>query len=265
MNHLLVNALIGIDNTLHEPYASLLKGLVYGIPIQIDPHLKSAIVQSGLAHLVVLSGTNITLLASLTERIFFFLGRKMGTMLQLVFLGMFTGMVGAQPPLMRAIFMFLCTTVCYMTGRPSYALWNLFLSLLCIAFIWPQWLETVSLHLSVAATIGIIISTRLKNLLPMKTPIWIDVLFESWIVFIITTPLTFFHFRTISLISPVSTALASWIIVPLMIGGLFISLAYRLLPVVTIPISSGVFAGLRYLLWVIEITSSIPFGYLQFK
>lgn len=265
MNQLLSGALIGIDQTLHEPYASLLKGLVYGIPIQIDPHLKSAIVHSGLAHLVVLSGTNVTLLASVSERIFFFLGRKIGIVLQLIFLCTFTIMVGVQPPLIRALFMFLCTTVCYMTGRPSYAMWNLFLSLLCIAFFWPHWFETISLHLSILATIGIIISTRLKDFIPFRLPFWIDVLFESWVVFILTTPLTFFQFKTVSLISPVSTALASGIVVPLMLGGIFISVGYHFIPFIVIPISSSVYVGLEYLLWIIKTANNIPFGYLQFE
>lgn len=265
MNQLLSAALIGIDQTLHEPYASLLKGLVYGIPIQVDPHLKTSIVRSGLAHLVVLSGTNVTLLASLSEKIFFFLGRKTGTLLQFLFLGTFTVMVGIQPPLIRALLMFLCTTVCYMSGRPSYASWNLFISLLCIAFIWPQWLGSISLHLSVVATIGIIIAPRIKASLPFRLPWWIDILFESWIVFIITTPITFFYFRTISLISPVSTALVSWIIVPLMVSGLFMSLTYHLLPIVALPVSSCVFAGLEYLLLIIQTAGNIPSGYLKFQ
>ena len=265
MNRLLVDALVGIDETLHEPYASLLKGLVYGIPVRIDPHLKSAIIQSGLAHLIVLSGTNITLLASLTEKIFFLFGRRMGIVMQFIFLGVFTFMVGAQPPLMRALFMFICTTVCYMTGRPSYVWWNLFLSLLCIAFIWPQWLSTVSLHLSVCATIGIILANSVKDRLPHKLPTIIDLFLESGIVCGLTAPLTFFYFGTVSLISPLSTTLVSWLVVPLMVGGLFISVLYHLVPLVVFPVASCVFVGLEYLLWVIQFASTIPFGYLQFR
>lgn len=265
MNRLLLGALVGIEETLHEPYASLLKGLVYGIPVRIDPHLKSAIVQSGLAHLIVLSGTNITLLASLTEKLFSLLGRKIGIVMQLIFLGVFTYMVGVQPPLMRALFMFICTTVCNMTGRPSYAWWNLFLSLLCIAFIWPQWLSTASLHLSVCATIGIIFSNSLRERLPHKLPTIIDLFLESWIVCVLTTPLTFFSFGTISLVSPLSTILVSWLVVPLMVGGLLISIGYHFIPLIVFPIACCVFVGLEYLLRVIQLTSAVPFGYLQFR
>lgn len=265
MNRLLVGALVGIEETLHEPYASLLKGLVYGIPVRIDPHLKSAIVQSGLAHLIVLSGTNITLLASLTERLFSICGRKAGIVMQLTFLGIFTYMVGVQPPLMRALFMFVCATVCSLTGRPSYAWWNLFLSLLCIAFIWPQWLSTISLHLSVCATIGIILSDSLKYRLPQRLPTIINLLLESWIVCILTAPLTFFSFGTVSLVSPLSTILVSWLVVPLMVGGLCISVGYQLMPFIVFPIASCVFVGLEYLLWVIQLASAVPFGYFQFR
>lgn len=265
MNSILASALIGIDSSFHEPYASLLKGLVFGLPIQIDPSLKVAIIRSGLAHLVVLSGTNVTLLASLSEKIFFSFGRKLGAILQLLFLGLFTYMVGLQAPLVRALIMFICTVVCYMTGRPSYIMWNLFLSVLCIALIWPAWITTLSFQLSVLATIGIIISGAIKNHFSIELPFWLEVLFESWIVFLITTPLTFFQFKSISLIGPFSTALASWIVIPIMVGGILISLCYLFLPFVALPLASVVYVGLHYLLWIIQTMSQIPFGYFSWK
>lgn len=265
MNDLLTNALIGIDSSFHEPYASLLKGLVFGLPIQIDPSLKTAIIRSGLAHLVVLSGTNVTLLASLSEKIFFSFGRTMGAILQLLFLGLFTYMVGLQAPLVRALIMFICTVVCYMTGRPSYIMWNLFLSVLCIAIVWPEWITTLSFQLSVLATIGIIISGGIKNHFAMELPFLIEVLFESWVVFLVTTPLTFMQFKSVSLVGPLSTALASWIIVPIMIGGICISLCYLLFPFITLPLAGIVYVGLNYLLWIIQTMSRIPFGYFAWK
>ncbi len=265
MNFLLTQALIGINNSFHEPYASLLKGLVFGLPIQIDPSLKTAIIQSGLAHLVVLSGTNVTLLASLSEKLFFSLGRKTGTILQLLFLGIFTYMVGLQAPLIRALIMFICTVVCYTTGRPSYIIWNLFLSILCIALFWPDWITTISFQLSVLATIGIIVSGAIKDHFSIELPFWAEVLFESWVVFLITTPLTVFQFKSISLVGPISTALASWIVVPIMVGGILISLLYLLVPFIVLPLASVIYVGLHYLLWIIQTSSQIPFGYFSWK
>jgi len=265
MNFLLSHALIGIDNSFHEPYASLLKGLVFGLHIQIDPSLKTAIIRSGLAHLVVLSGTNVTLLASLSEKIFFSLGRKMGIILQLLFLGLFTYMVGLQAPLVRALIMFICSVVCYSTGRPSYILWNLFLSIFFIALFWPDWITTISFQLSVLATIGIIISGAIKDRFSIELPFWADVLFESWIVFLVTTPLTVFQFKSISLIGPLSTALASWIVIPIMVGGMFISLLYLLIPSIVLPLASIIYVGLYYLLWIIQTSSTIPFAYFSWK
>jgi len=265
MNQLLSAAIAGIDSSFHEPYASLLKGLVYGLPIQIDPTLKTAIVRSGLAHLVVLSGTNVTLLASLSEKLFFSFGNRMGAFLQLSFLGLFTYMVGFQAPLVRALIMFLCTVVCYLTGRPSYIIWNLFLAVVIIAIIWPQWLGTLSLQLSVLATVGIILSGKIKTHYSLEFPGWAEVLFESWIVFLVTSPLTIFQFQSISFVGPFSTALASWIVVPLMIGGIFISVGYLFIPFLIVPLTPIVLVGLQYLLWVIQLSSTIPFGYFTWK
>ncbi|MCX6731030.1 MAG: ComEC/Rec2 family competence protein [Candidatus Roizmanbacteria bacterium] len=112
MNSALLLAVQGIDHSFHEPYASLMKGLVYGIPIQIDPLLKQEIVKSGLAHLVVLSGANVTLLTQFSEKLFFSLSKKVGILFQLIFLCGFVSLVGPQAPLMRAVSMFMCTVVC---------------------------------------------------------------------------------------------------------------------------------------------------------
>ena len=156
MNYALSLAVSGIDSSFHEPYASLMKGLVYGLPIVIDPTLKQDIVRSGLAHLVVLSGANVTLLVQFSERLFFSFSKKVGIVLQLIFLGCFVSLVGPQAPLIRAVCMFVFTVVCIIKGRPSYMSWNLFLTILFISIVKPEWSYSISFQLSVCATIGII-------------------------------------------------------------------------------------------------------------
>ena len=262
MNSMLSLVTQGIDTSFHEPYASLMKGLVYGLPIQIDPILKQEIMRSGLAHLVVLSGANITLLTQFSEKLFFSFNKKVGIVLQLLFLGGFVYLVGPQAPLMRAVCMFICTVVCILTGRPSLIGWNLFLTIFFVALVQPKWITSISFQLSVFATIGIIVWDIVSSRFEKKISPFLEVFFESWIVFLMTTPVSIWYFKSISLMSPLSTVLVSWLIVPLMIAGFAISFSHILIPPLATFISIPTQMGLQFIIWIIQITSHLPFGYI---
>ena len=261
MNTALSLAVQGIDASFHEPYAALMKGLVYGLPIQIDPNLKQEIVRSGLAHLVVLSGANVTLLTQFSETLFFSFSKKVGIILQLLFLGGFVLMVGPQAPLMRAVCMFICTVVCILAGRPSLIGWNLFLTIVLVAVVQPEWITSVSFQLSVFATIGIIIWGMISNRFEKKLNPFAEVFFESWVVFLATAPVSIWYFKSVSLMSPLSTALVSWLIVPLMIAGFAISISHIIFPPLALLIAIPTQMGLQFIISVIQTTSHLPFGY----
>lgn len=262
MNNVLSLAVRGIDSVFHEPYAALMKGLVYGLPIQIDPTLKQEIIKSGLAHLVVLSGANVTLLTQFSEKMFFSFSKKIGILLQLIFLGAFVSLVGPQAPLMRAVCMFILTTVCVLTGRPSLIGWNLFLTIVFVALVKPDWIVSISFQLSVFATIGIIIWGIISSRFEKKMNPLVEVFFESWVVFLVTAPVSIWYFKSISLMSPLSTALVSWLIVPLMIAGFAISLSHIIFPPLATLIAIPTQMGLQFIISVIQTTSHLPFGYL---
>lgn len=258
-------AIAGIDASFHEPYASLMKGLVYGLPIQIDPSLKQEVVKSGLAHLVVLSGANVTLLTQFSEKLFFSFSKKIGIALQLLFLSAFVSLVGPQAPLIRAVCMFICTVVCILAGRPSYIGWNLFLTILFIAFVEPQWITSISFQLSVFATVGIIMWGGISSRFKEKMNPFGEVFFESWVVFLATVPITMWYFKSISLMSPLSTALVSWLIVPLMIAGFAISITHLIFPPLATLIAIPAQMGLQFIISVIQSTSHLPYGYFLLK
>lgn len=265
MNYFLSLATAGIDASFHEPYASLMKGLVYGLPIQLSPTLKQEIMTSGLAHLVVLSGANVTLLTQFSENVFFSFNKKVGIMLQILFLCGFVFLVGPQAPLMRAVSMFMCTVICILTGRPSYMGWNLFLTIVAVALIVPQWITSVSFQLSVSATIGIMLYGALSSRFEKKLNPFVEVFFESWIVFLVTVPITMWYFKSISLMSPLSTALVSWLIVPLMIAGFLISALHYVFPPLAVLVAIPTQFGLQFIIEIIQKTSHLPFGYYIFK
>ena len=65
-----------INTTLSEPYSSLLNGITFGKDIPPYLNLYSKFKQTGLLHIMVLSGSNIAMLGAMIEAIFGFVHRK---------------------------------------------------------------------------------------------------------------------------------------------------------------------------------------------
>jgi competence protein ComEC len=160
--------------------------------------------------------------------------------------------------------MFICTIICVLKGRPSLIGWNLFLTIVLVAIIQPDWITSVSFQLSVFATIGIIIWGGISSRFGTKINPFVEVFLESWVVFLATAPVSVWYFKSISLMSPLSTVLVSWLVVPLMIAGFAISLIHLIFPPLALLIAIPSQMGLQFIVLVIQTTSHLPFGYITF-
>lgn len=261
MNETLQSIIAILRIYIHEPYVSLLAGITYGRSVHITPQLTEQIQRSGLTHLIVLSGANITSLLFLIERTYVYIGKKTGLCVYLLFVLGFTQIVGMQPPIFRATLMFIFTVLCHLTGRPVYAVWNLWLSIFFTALFHPSWIDTRSFQLSVAATASLIMGSKLLDRYHIQRTFIYDILL-SLSIFICTLPLCALYFRSLSLISPLATACAGMLVVPLMVGGL-------LLPVIhfiSTPLATLFSLPLTYILMLLHEliirASSIPYLYV---
>jgi competence protein ComEC len=246
---------------VREPYVSLLAGITYGISVNITPQLTEQIQRSGLTHLIVLSGANITSLLFLIERMYVYIGKRTGLCVYLMFVLGFTHIVGMQPPIFRATLMFIFSVICHITGRPVYSMWNLWLSIFFTALLHPNWIDTRSFQLSVAATASLIMGSRLLDRHHIKRTFLYDVLL-SLSIFICTLPLCALYFRSISLISPFATACAGLLVAPLMIGGLLLPLIHFISSSLAIIFSLPLTYALMLLHELITYSSSIPYLYI---
>ncbi len=144
-----------IDGYLPEPHASLLNGILFGINLKTSRVFYDQLKTVGLLHLVVLSGINITLLASVIGQITNFLGKQASILLTILVVILFIIFVGPKAPIIRAGFMGIFTLVSLLFGKKAYLFWGLFLSLIFILIFWPDWIKTVSLQLSYGACLGL--------------------------------------------------------------------------------------------------------------
>lgn len=256
-----------INSYLPEPQASLLNGIIFGVNLKTTKEFYQQLKIVGLLHLVVLSGINITLLSAMISSSTKFLSKQLSTLITILTIILFVIFVGPQAPIIRAAFMGLLTHVAIITGRKNYTLYALFLSLIFILIFWPSWLTTISLQLSYAATLGIILFGQGKGF-SRKTPTFIINVIENLRLTlaaqVFTVPIIFFYFKQISLISPLANLLVAETIPALMIFGFLTAILGKIsyfLGYIPSLISYGI---LSYLVWVIETLAKIPYIFLEF-
>ncbi|MFH0979760.1 MAG: ComEC/Rec2 family competence protein [Candidatus Roizmanbacteria bacterium] len=249
-----------INNYLHEPQASLLNGIIFGVNLKTTKIFYQQLKIVGLLHIVVLSGMNITILAVIIGSLTSFFGKQTSILITILTIILFILFVGPQAPIVRAGFMGLLTLVAILTGRKNLVLYSLFLSIIFIAIVFPRWLTTISLFLSYGATLGIIFFGQTTS----KNQLWKE-LKVSLAAQLFTTPIIFVYFKQISLIAPLSNVLVAPIIPPLMIFGFLTAILGKInyfLGIIPAYICYGL---LTYMVWIIEMLSKIPLVFIQFK
>jgi len=253
-----------INLYLPEPHASLLNGILFGVSLKTTKLFYEQLKMVGLLHIVVLSGINITLLASIIASFTNFLNKKISVFITIVAIVLFILFVGPKPPIVRAGFMGILSLFAIIYGRQKHALYFLFLSAIIISAIKPEWIKTVSFQLSFAATFGIILFGKTKISPPdspakaIKYTLFKE-LKPSLAAQLFTVPIIFLYFKQISLIAPISNLLISPLIAPLMIFGFTASILGKIHYLLGIIPAYICYAILSYIVFIVERLSGLPF------
>ncbi len=253
-----------INQYLPEPHASLLNGILFGISLQTTRELYEQMKVVGLLHIVVLSGMNITILASIIGLFTKNLPKFFSVFIVIVSIVLFILFVGPKPPIIRAGLMGILSLLAIILGRKTIPLYILFVSFFITLLFVPDWISSISFQLSYAATLGLILFANSKpgNGLLNRTigpELRLSLSAQAF-----TAPLIFIYFRQISIISPLANILVAWIIAPIMIFGFLACILGSInffLGIVPAYITYGL---LSYMLSVIEILALIPFASISF-
>lgn len=260
---------------LPEPHASLLSGILFGEKLKTSAEFYRAVKQTGLLHIVVLSGINITLLGAMISIFTKNLGRKLSSIITICSIVIFVMFVGPDPPVTRAAIMGSLTLLAIVYERKTLALYVLFLSAFIIAVVKWEWIGTVSFQLSFGATLGIMLfgnvpergldgmhgMARLRGRLISLAE---KELRPSISAQIITVPIIFWYFKEISLIAPLSNLAVAFIIPPLMIFGMITAILGRLHPLLGILPGYVCYGLLHYVVLIIYAMARIPHIFLDF-
>lgn len=247
-----------IDSYLPEPQASLLNGIIFGVDLKTTKSFYQQLKIVGLLHLVVLSGSNITLIGAVVGNLTAYFSKRISILITVLTIISFVMFVGPQAPIVRAGIMGILTYVAILTGRRNIALYSLILSAIFIGVVFPKWLASISMQLSYGATLGLILFGR-KD---VRNPVYGE-LRTSLAAQIFTTPLIFICFKQISFISPFANILVAPIISPLMIFGFLTAFLGKINYLAGLLPAYICYGLLTYMVWVIELLSKLPFAFYQ--
>lgn len=230
--------------SLPEPYASLVAGIVIGsknMPESFWQKLKD----SGTAHVVVASGTNVTMTASFLIGILtYFFKRKYVIWLTLAGIFGYVVISGFDAPIVRAGIMGSILLLGQSGGRIVNTWRILIYSALIMLLIKPVWLTDLGFILSFVATMSLMLFQKtIDSRLKIIPAAFREGLSTSLAAQIGVAPIIFVTFGQFNILSPVINALILWTIPYIMIAGalagvlgLFAPLVGRLILFVIFPL-----------------------------
>jgi competence protein ComEC len=254
-------------NIKGEKELGLAEALLIGYKDDLDKTLVQSYSNTGVVHVIAISGLHLGLIYWLLTWFFKPLQKRKLKWLRPIFiltgLWLFSLLAGAQPSVLRSAFMFTCIVLGDSFARKSSIYNTLALSALLLLCINPYWLWDVGFQLSYAAVLSIVIFMQpiyhwfyIKN----KTLDFIWKLNAVTIAAqILTVPIGIYHFHQF----PLNFLLTNFLAVPL---SSFILLDEILLCIISFipPLAALIGQFISWLIWImnsyIERIEMLPFS-----
>lgn len=244
-------------SSLPEPYASLVAGIVIGsknMPESFWNRLKA----TGTAHVVVASGTNVTMTASfLIGLLTVFLKRRVAIWITLVGIFGYVVISGFDAPIIRAGIMGSILLLGQETGRLANTWRILIYSALIMLLIKPVWITDLGFILSFVATIFLmLLQKKIDNRLKLIPAFFREGLSTSLAAQVGVAPIIFVTFGQFNILSPIINALVLWTIPYIMVMGALGGIVGLIVPVLGRLI---LFILFPFLLWFTKILELFSF------
>ncbi|OIO30955.1 hypothetical protein AUJ77_01280 [Candidatus Nomurabacteria bacterium CG1_02_43_90] len=254
-----------ITSMVPEPESSLAGGITLGTKQSLGDDLLQKFRETGVAHIVVLSGYNIAVVAGIISRMMIFLHSTLRLGLSAVGVILFAMMVGGGATVVRATIMALIIILARVLGREGDALRALVLAGAIMIFMNPMiLLFDVSFQLSFSATLALIIFVPVieKYFLFIPSVIFREILVTTIATQIFVLPLILYHMGSVSLIGLV----ANIFILPVIpLAMLLVSLValFAGIPFVGGALAFMAYGILAYVISAVLFFASVPFASLS--
>ncbi len=240
--------------SIPEPYASLVAGITIGsknMPQDFWDRLKS----TGTAHIVVASGTNVTLTISLMIGLFtYWMKRRRAIIVTLLGIACYVILSGFDAPIIRAGIMGSVLLIGQEAGRVISSWRVLFYAAAIMLIIKPAWITDLGFILSFTATISLIVfEKKVAVRLKIIPAIFREGLSTSLAAQIGVAPILFATFGSFNILSPIINMLVLWTVPFIMVAGALAGLIGLVVPLIGRLILFVIYPLLWYFVNLIEL------------
>ncbi|MFW6110111.1 MAG: ComEC/Rec2 family competence protein [Patescibacteria group bacterium] len=216
-----------VQRLVSEPEAGLLLGILLGSKSAVSPLWSDIYRDTGLLHVVVASGYNITVLISVLGGAFRPLGQVASFVVSFLGILVFTLMLGGDPPIVRAAILGGLSLWGLSTGRARHSLRALLFAGFVMLFFSPNLIYSLSFQLSFAASLSLnLLAGVLRDkisLPPLEFLGLSEDLFSTFAANLFVFPLISYHFGDFPLLSVLVNVFILWLVPYIMFFG-FLSL-----------------------------------------
>lgn len=252
----------------------ILQAMLLGDEGGFDPALRQAYAETGVVHIVSISGSHVGVLFFVVTLLFFWLKGKKGQIVKylagLTAVWLYVLMAGAPPSALRAGVMFSIIALGTLTDKQSQPLNTLLAAAFVLLIANPMWLFTVGFQLSVCAVLSLVLFFRPVFLaFPQTTAAgrWLWTAISASIAAeILTAPLSIYYFHNFPLFFIIANIFAALLLgIIALIGGMCV-IAFSWLPPLATVTGMGITRMIRlfnYLIFHIQSWSPVSFRYLH--
>ena len=226
----------------------LLLALLCGAKEYTSSNVSENFRNSGLSHILALSGMHLSMFSSIAMFIGNKIGRKrLSFIIRIISLILFVWFAGLSPSLLRAFICSCLTLIAVMAGsKEPDMIMILSFSFLLQSIISPEDIHNLGFMLSYGALAGILLTNKLFFSLYSKVfPVYLSAsLGSSTGAQVITIPIALKVFRSFAPIGIIATSIISPLITIFIYSGLILILLCLIFPGLQTP--SGIFINLQY-------------------
>ncbi len=212
-------------NIPEQKSAGLAEALLIGYRNDLDQELVSAYANTGVIHVIAISGLHLGLLFVVLMRITSFLkysqqNKWLQFLLIIPLLWVFSLMTGGSASVIRSAFMFTLLGIGRLTGKRGLPINSLAAAAFILLACQPNWIMDTGFQLSFAAVASIMIYyDKIRKLIYFKNPIAIkcwELIAVTLSAQVLTMPLVLYYFKQFPLLflftNMVAVPLSGWIL-----------------------------------------------------
>lgn len=255
-----------IEKVVPKPESALLSGLLLGVKESLGKDLEQAFIDTGLIHIIVLSGYNVTIIAEAVIKTLSFLSVTAGIYVGGIFIILFAIMTGGGATIIRASIMALLALIARATGRRYEITRALLLAAMVMILHNPYILVfDISFQLSFLATLGLIYMAPIFEKLFKFMPTFLglrEITAATFGVQVFVLPFILYKIGNLSVVAPITNLLVLPLIPATMFYGFLTGLFGLLSGILAAPFGFITFILLKFEIFIVELFAGFSFASL---